>query len=337
MKTLDLGGLEKTVIAYSNLLADKLGSVQIYSFQGGLYEDNDFINGKVRTHKSRAKRLKPFLSIPGLLKLIKREKINVIIYHQRAFLPAIYAAKVLFPKICIIYKAHNVFNDALNRFIQADRYIAVTEEVKKDLVKSGKPANKISVITHGIRISEAAPRDNNIATIAYVGRFDKTKGIKTLLDAFSKVSKDHSINLMLRGAGNMEQEIRSYIAIGMMEPKINIHPPAIDDNEIYNSVDLLVLPSVSHEGFGLVLIEAMSRGIPVIAAKTGGIKNVITDGYNGLLFEAGNGDDLEMKLRQILDDVQLRNELVGNGMKAVAGKYKIENVMENYFKLLESL
>jgi glycosyltransferase involved in cell wall biosynthesis len=71
----------------------------------------------------------------------------------------------------------------------------------------------------------------------------------------------------------------------------------VDHGEFLSTIDLLVVPSLSHETFGLVAIEAFAAGIPVVAARRGGLSEVVTDGVTGSLFEPNNPGEL----RAILD------------------------------------
>jgi len=79
-----------------------------------------------------------------------------------------------------------------------------------------------------------------------------------------------------------------------------------------------VLPSI-HEGLGLVILEAMSVGLPVVATNVGGIPEVVKDGYNGLLFEPRNWKDLAEKITFLLNDDEMRERMGKNAKKSVHG------------------
>jgi glycosyltransferase involved in cell wall biosynthesis len=70
----------------------------------------------------------------------------------------------------------------------------------------------------------------------------------------------------------------------------------------------LIFPSIWHETFGLVVIEAFSQGMPVIASNMGAMSSMVKDGYNGLLFEAGNSADLQAKLIEWQNKPQAEKE-----------------------------
>lgn len=105
--------------------------------------------------------------------------------------------------------------------------------------------------------------------------------------------------------------------------------------KLYGLSDLFVLPSI-HEALGLVILEAMSIGLPVIASNVGGIPEVVKEGYNGLLFEPSNWKDLADKITLLLNDDEMRERIGKNAKKSVYGMTwakaarKYTRIYENY-------
>jgi glycosyltransferase involved in cell wall biosynthesis len=98
-------------------------------------------------------------------------------------------------------------------------------------------------------------------------------------------------------------------------------------------MDLLALPS-SAEGFGLVLIEAMAAGVPVVATNVAGIRDVICDQKTGLLVPVGSPQLLAEAIRRVLDDSKLRARLVAAAYKEVRERFDWAAVLPQYRKLL---
>lgn len=125
----------------------------------------------------------------------------------------------------------------------------------------------------------------------YIGRLSDEKGLNTLLNAFVK----NKLPLKIVGSGPMEEEVKNY-----SNKYINInYLGSLAKENVYillKNASALIFPSVWYETFGMSIIEAFSNGTPVIASKLGQMKNLITDKYNGLHFEAGNEEDLNEKV-----------------------------------------
>jgi glycosyltransferase involved in cell wall biosynthesis len=85
--------------------------------------------------------------------------------------------------------------------------------------------------------------------------------------------------------------------------------PSQDLPSFYRGARFVVLPSVNYEMCPLVISEAMSHGVPVIASRIGGIPELVDDGRTGLLFEPGNADDLQRKIQRLWNNARLCQEL----------------------------
>lgn len=124
----------------------------------------------------------------------------------------------------------------------------------------------------------------------FVGRLTEEKGIDTLLNAFSNTN----IRLKIVGVGPLEPMVLNAVNNnGNIE---FIGQQTFDKiTRLLEHAEALIFPSLWFETFGMVLIEAFSKSTPVIASALGNIKNIVTDGENGLTFETGNHHDLKLK------------------------------------------
>jgi len=102
--------------------------------------------------------------------------------------------------------------------------------------------------------------------------------------------------------------------------------------ELYGQADIVVVPSICEEAFGIVAAEAMAAGRPVIASRSGGLQFVVRDGTTGLLFEPGNAAELAAKLTQLLDDAGLRDALGQAGRARAQELYSWEQVIERCYE-----
>ena len=111
--------------------------------------------------------------------------------------------------------------------------------------------------------------------------------------------------------------------------------------DYYNLADVFVLPSVTSkigtEGLGLVLLEAMACGTPVIGTNTGGIPTIVKNNQNGLLVREKNWNELGNSIIKILSDAKLSKKLSKNGIKFVKNNYSWETVAKKFDNLYRKL
>lgn len=339
IKKLDLGGIEKSTISYSNYLSSEVSFVGIFA-EEGFYSHSNLIDKKVELFYPAGSISNfgyYFSNLFSLIDVIRKNRINIIFYHHRIFIPFIWFVRKLMPEIKIVYTHHNVFNDPINLFLPADRFLAVSNETGRDLSNYHKSA--IHIIPHGIDISHPAPRKASvIRNIGYVGRFARFKGIPVLLEAFSELIKvELEYRLLLRGEGEEMEIIRQYVLSHDLQEYVRFCAPEYNQDIIFQDIDLLVLPSTELEGFGLVVIEAMAMGIPVIASDVGGIRTILRDNYNGMLFRPNDAKQLTDKIREITDDVNLRNRLISNAYQTVLTNFSFSENIGRQMQLIKEL
>ena len=136
--------------------------------------------------------------------------------------------------------------------------------------------------------------------LGYVSSITRSKGWKDLFDALVLLKKQGSeYTCTFVGSGNEEELLKELIAESNLNDNIHFagRKEGRDLVDFYKSIDAFVFPS-ERESLGLVGLEAMSCGIPVIGSDIGGIKSYLTDGNNGLLFKQGDVEDLKRTLER---------------------------------------
>lgn len=175
--------------------------------------------------------------------------------------------------------------------------------------------------------------------ILYVGRLHKSKGIEGLISAFVQLPKNFDdYKLILIGAGPDEKNLKQFAE--KMPKSRNVkflgHLPNEEVRNYFSKCTVFVLPSY-FEGFGIVILEAMASGKPVIATNIMGPKDIITHGKDGFLFEKGNVDELTNYLGLCLSSEKLRNEVGKNARKTVEENYSFEKISKNLVKICDRL
>jgi glycosyltransferase involved in cell wall biosynthesis len=184
------------------------------------------------------------------------------------------------------------------------RYIAVSRVVRDHLVEcAGIGAERISIVHYGIAVPRRRPRaalreqlgiPADEFVVGFVGRLEEQKNLQTLLDAFSGLPA--AIRCVIVGEGTQRPALERRIeAEGLTNVVLVGYRP--DARELIPAFDRLCLPS-RWEGFGLVLVEAMLQGVPVIAANAGAIPELLQRGRFGVLFDPDRPDDLREAILQ---------------------------------------
>jgi len=173
---------------------------------------------------------------------------------------------------------------------KVDRFIALTEFARAKFIADGFPADKIAVKPNFAPIQGAGSRSGERSGALFVGRLSEEKGVQTLLESWT----DMTSVLRIIGEGPLHDEAR-------IQNRANVDLlGARTSSEVMAAMsasEFLVTPSLCYEGFPMVIVEAFSCGLPVIASCLGAMAEIIEDGVTGLLFSPGDAQDLAAKVR----------------------------------------
>ena len=169
-----------------------------------------------------------------------------------------------------------------------------------------------------------------------VGRYDRVKGFDLLIEAWKQVCQYCSEwHLNIYGAGNRDEYQQIADEMGLKEV-VHCNGPVTDIDAEYVSSSLFVLSS-RNEGFGLVLVEAMAAGLPVVSFNCPcGPSDIISDGQDGILVENGNIEKLAEAICWMIDHPQER-ELYGQRARRNAMRFSEEKVMTMWRNLFQTL
>jgi glycosyltransferase involved in cell wall biosynthesis len=206
--------------------------------------------------------------------------------------------------------------------------------------RSAVPESKLLVIPNAVDPdvyphSSLAQRDVQPFPIGFIGRLDPIKRVGWLVADLHMLNllKPGMFHLHVFGGGpdrdNIESEIRRY----KMESVVTLHGAVPKPQDALAQIGLLVLRSEA-EGFGLVLIEAMAAGVPVVANDAPGIRDVVRHGETGLLFHPHSPVEAMFAIRRVIEDRELRYHLIRSGLVEVARRYSWDVVLPQYRQLL---
>lgn len=164
--------------------------------------------------------------------------------------------------------------------------------------------------------------------LLYAGRIDPRKGIDTAVRALALLPGDATLAIHGSGDGEHRAELEALARdLGVASRLSFAVTPRSMLAAVYRSADALVFPSSWDEPFGLVPIEAMACGTPVVATMAGGASEFLADGGNCLAFRPGDADGLAAALRRLAADEQLRARLRSGGL-ATAGELTVDRVAD---------
>ena len=304
-----------------------------------------------------------------LARLIRRERPQILHTHTAkagtvARVAALMAGRRRPPIVVHTFHGHvlrGYFGPLRSRFFRLlERWlaahttalIAVSPQVRDDLVALGvAPRERFAVIRLGIELDERIDlaqngraesrrylgiRDARFA-VGWIGRMTAVKRTDDILVAFKRL-RDDGVDacLCLVGDGpdrpHLEQRahelgvIRDTLFLGYQE----------DVSPFYAAFDALILPS-GNEGTPVSAIEALAAGRPVVATRVGGVPDVVRDGEDGFLVDAGATDDLAERLERLARDPELRKRMGEAGRSRVLPRYAVDRLVADVDRLYRTL
>lgn len=222
--------------------------------------------------------------------------------------------------------------------------IIVTSPHSKDVIRNITNSN-IYVVPNGVDFEKIQKiRAEDILkhpAILFVGGLGKVKGIDVLLNAVPIIQKEiQNLHVYIAGSGAEEGKLKKLVKALNIEENVKFLGFISGEEKYayYKSADIYVQPS-RYETFGVVLLEAMACGKPVIASRVGGIPFVVEDGKTGLLFESENIEELAEKVILLLRDEELRVKMGEAGRERArefTWERSAEMTVEVYKEVIES-
>lgn len=223
--------------------------------------------------------------------------------------------------------------------LRTDKLITVSASLKKGLIDmEGIPVEKIVTIPNGIDISfwqgkserGVFRREHGIGLndflVVNVGRLVPFKGHQVLLEAALKAIKENdSIKFYIAGDGPLKDRLSAERRRFGLENNLFFLGYLPNTRELFTDADLFVLPSIN-EPFGIVILEAMASGLPVIATGAGGVTDIVT-GEEAVLVSPGDPDDLAEKIVELSRDKDLRDQLADRAKKRVREEFSREKMV----------
>ena len=213
--------------------------------------------------------------------------------------------------------------------------IDIRVAVSKDAVELAQRyiGGDYEVLFNGIELGDystpsTSPREN---AIFFIGRHEERKGLSNLLEALAKLPPD--VRLWIASDGPQTAELKTRFAT---DTRIDWLGRISDAEKIsrMGRASVFCAPSLHGESFGVVLLEAMAAGTPVVASNLDGYRNVATDDETALLVETGNVASLASALARVLADSRLAARLTANGREH-AQRFSMDALADRYIEMYE--
>jgi D-inositol-3-phosphate glycosyltransferase len=228
-----------------------------------------------------------------------------------------------------------------------DLYNVTGENI--ELIRTGVDERLFKPIEKTRAIKETGLSFKNI--LLFVGRITKAKGLRTLIKAIARVKRKFNEEMKLiviggdvSGLMHSDEESREKKHLKKLINKLNLEDDVVFLGPVereklpyyYSIADVCVVPSL-YESFGLVAVEAMACGTPVIASKVGGLKHTIKEGYSGMHFVPGRSDHLAKIILQLITDSEKLEEIGINARLRAAKEFGLERNVRQIKELYDLL
>lgn len=348
-KTVDprSGGLGRHVSELADSLSEKGHSVTVLTRKDSSVPEIDADVEQIKFVDLHQDVLNSYTALPGIVNYFRKnsDRFDIIHGHGLIGFSAILARYLGMADCKFVYTLHGVSAEHTSRawlkpaadllfypekitVKKSKGLIAVSNDTKqKAMDHYGLEGGDLEVIHNGVDMERFKGSWVFGDKVLFVGHMVSRKGPLNLIKAFKKISTDFpELELIYVGSGRQKEELVDLSAHKGLQDRVKFKEGISDEelSDLYRQ-SIFCMPS-SYEGFGMVYIEAMASGSPVLATKGTAIEEVIDHRENGLLTERDPGS-LSESLREVLNNEELREELSKNA-KETAEEFDWSNIAE---------
>jgi glycosyltransferase involved in cell wall biosynthesis len=291
--------------------------------------------------------------------LLNRDKFDIVLLSDAYLAPIIPIIKKTAKKPVVI-KVHGLDITVPNKIYQffipkfvnmADNVICISKATKEECIKRGISPDKCKVILIGIdkkrqktyiHSKKADGKQLNITNeyvLLFVGRLVKRKGIHWFVENVipKLVEKDKDFIYLIAGDGPYRKVIENIISEKELEKYVRILGKVSDEDLelLYNIADIFIMPNIpvegDMEGFGIVILEASSHGVPVIASNLEGIRDAVVNGKTGILVEPLNPDMFAREILKMIEAVRENRKIKKKIRRMVLKRYGWSKISQKYY------
>ncbi len=219
-----------------------------------------------------------------------------------------------------------------------DHVVTVSEFLRDHLISEGIPAGSITSVPNATEMKPATREEGllvrqelgiapNEQVIGALGRLEPAKGYDLLLKAVAGVAQERSnLRCLIAGSGRQAPALKRQAADLGIKDRVIFTGFRNDTSRLLAAMDVFALPSRT-EGIPIALLEAGACGLPIVAARTGGVPEVIRDGENGLLVEPEDTEGLAQALDNLLRDETLAQRLGKQASVEIPMRFSMDDMV----------
>ncbi|NES83002.1 MAG: glycosyltransferase family 4 protein [Moorea sp. SIO1G6] len=233
-----------------------------------------------------------------------------------------------------------------SRLSFADLIITSSEYSKQEIVSLGINPQSVYVLSPGLdrekfTISPKTEKDTTNKKVLCIANYISRKGLLYLIEAFAQIKRhDFTLHLVGNPKNNSVyyKKMLAFVEKQQMTDCVFFHNGADQENikQLYSTADIFALPSLK-ETFGIVLIEAMHYGLPIITTNVSAMPELVQDGENGLLVPPANSQRLAQALSKLMANPELRQDMGQKGRERVNNSYHWEQTSAEFLAIVQQL
>ena len=291
--------------------------------------------------------------VPRLMRILKAERPDLVHIHSRrgADIYGGLAARIVGIPAILSRRVDNKESWLLSPFKYTlyGRVIVISKAIGSVLVSCGVDASKIKTVRSAVNAnaySTEVDKDwfesefslpRNAKTLGVIAQLIPRKGHKYLLNILPHLLEAHpQLQVLIFGQGPLATELTGRVAQPEFEGRVKMAGFRNDLHRVFPNLYVVVHPA-EREGLGVALLQASASGVPVVAARAGGIPEIILDDVNGITFDIADEVGLLSALDALLADKALRDRLGASGSHLARSEFSLDAMVEGNLKVYQSV
>jgi glycosyltransferase involved in cell wall biosynthesis len=311
------------------------------------------VAGKARVHAIKMSGDLDVGLVPRLIRILRAEKPDLVHIHSRrgADIYGGLAARIVGIPAILSRRVDNKESWLLSPFKYTlyGRVIVISKAIGSVLVSCGVDASKIKTVRSAVNAnaySTEVDKDwfesefslpRNAKTLGVIAQLIPRKGHKYLLNILPHLLEAHpQLQVLIFGQGPLATELTGRVAQPEFEGRVKMAGFRNDLHRVFPNLYVVVHPA-EREGLGVALLQASASGVPVVAARAGGIPEIILDDVNGITFDIADEVGLLSALDALLADKALRDRLGASGSHLARSEFSLDAMVEGNLKVYQSV
>ncbi len=311
------------------------------------------VEGNARVHAIKMSGDLDVGVLPRLIRILRAEKPDLIHIHSRrgADVYGGLAARFMGIPAILSRRVDNEESRLLSplKYALYSRVVVISKAIGSVLVSGGIDASKIETVRSAVNAdayNAEVDKDwfeaefslpSNAKTLGVIAQLIPRKGHKYLFNILPQLFEAHpQLQVLIFGQGPLATELKSRVAQAEFKGRVKMAGFRDDLHRVFPNLYAVVHPA-EREGLGVALLQASASGVPVVAARAGGIPEIVFDDVNGITFDVADEAGLYSALDTLLANQELRDTLGEGGSHLAHSEFSIDAMVEGNLKVYQSV